>query len=47
MIYGCVLTVYNTLYRFVKTQRYGFCQKTDGNRYLVFQPAVINLLKQQ
>ena len=26
MIYCCVLTVYNTLYKYVNTQRDGFCQ---------------------
>ena len=34
MIYCCVLTVYNTLYKFVNTQRDwdGFCQKNKRNR---------------
>ena len=27
LIYCCVLTLYNTLFKFVTTQRYGLCQK--------------------
>jgi len=33
MIYCCILTVYNTLYKFVNTQRDGFCQKTCNRLY--------------
>ena len=30
LIYCCVLMVYNTLYKFVTTQRDGLCQKTEN-----------------
>ena len=35
MIYCCVLTVYNTLHKFVNTQRDGFCKN---------QPDATNLM---
>ena len=38
MIYCCVLTVYNTLYKFVNTQQDGFCQKKK-NRGCTFYVA--------